>query len=198
MTLISSTRARRMSIHYLKGAFRPVHSHSAPSWRAGAPFPHTHVRSWHLRGGSPPCLTPGFFLLTFETQPIFDGQNGAGARPADPFEVEMLDVLPQRHLPRFLPVVVELAELLRVHPELASHLDLSMRKVVALPRLDPRLHLPVHFHFFPGHPLPFSGGRSVRAGPFPIPPPPKFSLWGPQSPFPKSRTGADSLQALIR
>src|SRR3990172_8620676 len=110
----------------------------------------------------------------------------------------MLDVLPQRHLPRFLPVVVELAELLRIHPQLASHPDVGMRQVVAISRLDPRLHLPVHLHFFPGHPLPFSGGRSVRAGPLSMPSSPQYSLWGPQSPFPKSRTRADSLQALIR
>src|SRR4030065_424682 len=65
MTLISSTRARRMSIHYLKGAFRPVHSHSAASWRAGAPFPHTHVRSWRLRGGGAPFLPPRVFFFFF-------------------------------------------------------------------------------------------------------------------------------------
>src|SRR3990172_5835266 len=99
----------------------------------------------------------------------------------------MLDVLPQRHLPRFLPVVVELAELLRIHPQLASHPDVGMRQVVAISRLDPRLHLPVHLHFFPGHPLPFSGSRSVRAGPLSMPSSPHYCLsfsLSPSSPSP--------------
>src|SRR4030067_1067037 len=84
----------------------------------------------------------------------------------------MLVVRPQRHLPRFLPVVVELAELLRIHPKLASHLDVGMRQVMALPRVDPRLHLPVRLLFLPGHSLPFSGGYSVPAGPLSMPPSP--------------------------
>ena len=49
----------------------------------------------------------------------------------------MLDELRQGSLPVFLIVIVELAELLRVHPELAGHLDVRVRQVVALSCLDP-------------------------------------------------------------
>lgn len=41
--------------------------------------------------------------------------------------VEMLDILPERHLPRFLAVVVQFAKRFGIHPQFAGHLDLGMR-----------------------------------------------------------------------
>jgi hypothetical protein len=49
----------------------------------------------------------------------------------------VLDELRERHLPGFLLVIVELAELLRVHAELARHLHVGVREAMALARLDP-------------------------------------------------------------
>jgi len=46
---------------------------------------------------------------------------------SETLEVEVLDVLPERHLPRLLIVVVQLAELFGIHPELAGHLNMGMR-----------------------------------------------------------------------
>jgi hypothetical protein len=59
---------------------------------------------------------------------------------AEPLEVELFDELRQGQLPRFLLVVIDLAQLRRVHPQFASHVDLGVRQMVTLSRLDPRLH----------------------------------------------------------
>src|SRR6266568_748079 len=57
--------------------------------------------------------------------------------PAKPLEVEVLDELRQRRLPRLLPVVADLAQLSRVQPEFAGHLHLRVREAVPLARLNP-------------------------------------------------------------
>src|SRR5271169_1277561 len=44
-------------------------------------------------------------------------------------------------------MIVELAELLRVHTQLASHLHLGVGEVMALARVDPLLHLLVRLSF---------------------------------------------------
>jgi hypothetical protein len=63
----------------------------------------------------------------------------------------VLNELPQRHFPGFLTVVVLLAELFRVHPQLASHLDMGVGQVVTPPRVDPGLHLLIRFLFLFSH-----------------------------------------------
>jgi hypothetical protein len=82
---------------------------------------------------------------------VLDGQNYIWSFLAEPLEVEVLDVLPERHLLRLLVVVVQPAELLRVHPQLASHLDLGVRQVAAPTRVYPSLHLLVRLLFLLGH-----------------------------------------------
>ena len=67
---------------------------------------------------------------------MFDGQNYIWLFLAKALEVQVLDVLPERHLPRLLVVVVQPAELPGVHSQLASHLDLGVRQVVALTRIE--------------------------------------------------------------
>src|SRR3981081_1886755 len=44
-------------------------------------------------------------------------------------------------------MIVQLAELHRVHPQLASHLHLGVGEVIALSRVDPPLHLLVRLSF---------------------------------------------------
>src|SRR5262245_50099668 len=51
--------------------------------------------------------------------------------------VILLDELGKRQLPRLLLVIVQLPELLRVHPELARHLHLFVRQAKAPLGLDP-------------------------------------------------------------
>ena len=46
-----------------------------------------------------------------------DGQNYIWSFLAEPLEVEVLEVLPERQLPQLLVVVVQPAELLRAHPQ---------------------------------------------------------------------------------
>jgi len=58
---------------------------------------------------------------------FIDGWNHIRSFLAELFEVEMLDVLWERHLPWLLIVVVQLAELLGIYPQLAGHLDLDVK-----------------------------------------------------------------------
>jgi hypothetical protein len=60
--------------------------------------------------------------------------------PPEPLEVKLPDELPERQFPRFLLVVVQLAQSSGVHPQLTGHLHLGVRQVVTLPRLDPILY----------------------------------------------------------
>jgi hypothetical protein len=59
---------------------------------------------------------------------------------SETLEVEVLDILLERHLPWFLVIVVQLAELSWIHSQFACHLDLSVRQTVSLARLNPCLH----------------------------------------------------------
>ncbi len=54
---------------------------------------------------------------------LLDGQDNVRSLLPEPLEIEVLDVQPKRHFPWLLVVVVDLAKLLRVHAELASHPD---------------------------------------------------------------------------
>jgi hypothetical protein len=93
-----------------------------------------------LRQGREP-LTPSytsrllFFLL--ETPAILHGGDRVGAMLSQALMVEVLDILSEWHLPRLLVVIVQFAELPRVQAELTSHLELGMRKVMALACVDP-------------------------------------------------------------
>jgi len=62
-----------------------------------------------------------------------------GAVLAEALAVQVLDERRQRRLPGFLTVVVELAELVGVHTQLARHLDLYVREMMTLARVDPGL-----------------------------------------------------------
>ena len=96
---------------------------------------------------APARCTPRFFLLLRETQSLLNGRNVIRRRLSEPFQVEVLDVLSQRHFPRFLLMIVQLAELDRVHTQLPSHLDLGVGEVMALSRAAPLLHLGVRLSF---------------------------------------------------
>src|SRR4029453_5568617 len=72
---------------------------------------------------------------------LFHRHHDFRSLPSEALAVEVFDELRQRRLPWLLAVVVELAELLRVHPELACHLHVRMREVEALPCLDPILEV---------------------------------------------------------
>ena len=63
----------------------------------------------------------------------------------------MPDVLPERHLPWLLVVVVLLAEPFRIHPQLSSHLDLGMTEVMPLASIYPGLHLLARLLYLLGH-----------------------------------------------
>jgi hypothetical protein len=58
-------------------------------------------------------------------------------RPLEALMIKFLDELRERELPGFLPMIVELAELLGVHAELSGHLDLFVGQAMA-PRFRDR------------------------------------------------------------
>src|SRR6266568_3745642 len=58
--------------------------------------------------------------------PVLRRSDDPGLLPAKLLEVQVLDELRQRRLPRLLPVVAELAELSRVQPQFAGHLHLRI------------------------------------------------------------------------
>src|SRR5262249_47628090 len=91
--------------------------------------------------GKLPGSAPFLFLRCFASASRLDRQNCIWGSLAEPFSVELFDKLRQGQLPRFLLVIIDLAQLRRVHPQFAGHLDLGVRQVVALSRLDPCLHL---------------------------------------------------------
>lgn len=97
------------------------------------------------------CLPFEHLPLLSSADPILDGHGIVGPRLAEPLEVEMLNELPERHLPGFLAVVVDLSELLWIHPQLASHLDMTVGQVVAPSRIDPSLHLLIRFLLLVAH-----------------------------------------------
>src|SRR5437016_11078016 len=73
-----------------------------------------------------------------------------GGSSAEPLAVEFFDELRQRRFPGFLLVIVNFAQLRRLHSQLAGHLRLGVRQVMALPRLIPCSRLLILFglHWF--------------------------------------------------
>ena len=81
-----------------------------------------------------------FFAWCMATRhPRYSAQSRAHV--AELFGVERGNEIRQRLLPSLLMVVVQAAELLRIHAEFARHLHVCMRQVVFPSRLDPRLQL---------------------------------------------------------
>ena len=70
---------------------------------------------------------------------FLEGYDALRRVTAEPLEVERLDELRERRLPPLLSVIVELAELPRIHTQLTRDLHLRVREVMALPRCDPVL-----------------------------------------------------------
>ena len=84
---------------------------------------------------------PLSLLLLVATDSLLDGQHDIRALLAEPRAVARLNVLRERHLLRLLVVVVHLAELGRIHAQLARHLDLGMGKTMPLASVYPGLQL---------------------------------------------------------
>jgi hypothetical protein len=81
-----------------------------------------------------------FFAPVFSTvipHHLLDGMNAIRQRFLEVLEVQLFDILWQRQLPGFLLRVGQAAELLGIQTKLSGHLDVGMRKMVALPRIDP-------------------------------------------------------------
>ena len=70
---------------------------------------------------------------------LFDGTNVFRSVFLEVLDVQFFDMLWQRQLPGLLLRVGQAAELLGIQPQLSGHLDVGMRKIVALPRIDPSL-----------------------------------------------------------
>jgi len=83
----------------------------------------------------------GPFALLFLGVPaacaLFDREYRIRALFPEALVIKLLDELGERQLPQLLFVIVELAELLGIHAELARHLDLCMGEPMALACLDP-------------------------------------------------------------
>ena len=105
--------------------------------------------------GKLPGYAPFLFLRCFASASLLDRQNYFWGSLAEPFGVELFDKLWQGQLPRLLLVVIDLAQLRGVHPQFARHVDLCVRQMVALSRLDPCLHLPSGILRLVGHTIIF-------------------------------------------
>lgn len=81
---------------------------------------------------------------------FLNGHHYVGTLLAEAFEIQVLDIVSKRHLPRFLIVVVQFAQLFWIHSKFTRHLDLGVGKPVALTGIDPGLHFLVWFLLF-GH-----------------------------------------------
>jgi len=82
---------------------------------------------------------------------LLDRRHHFGPVAAEPLAVQVLDELGKRLLPRFLAVVVELAELPGVQAKLTRHLNLGMREPVPSARVFPGLQLRREDRRFPAH-----------------------------------------------
>jgi hypothetical protein len=69
---------------------------------------------------------------------LFEGKDRDRTFATKPLEIEARDELGQRRLPRLLPVIIEFAELVRVHAQFARHLQVRVRKAVTPARLRSR------------------------------------------------------------
>src|SRR5215218_8321539 len=98
-------------------------------------------RSWLGTGAETLRLALRRLLLLLLVSDLLDGQHDVRPLLAEPLEVEVLDEDGQGGLPGFLAMVVDLPELLRVHPQLTRHLHMGVREVTQLPGVDPGLEL---------------------------------------------------------
>ena len=76
------------------------------------------------------------------------GHADNGSSSAEPLEVDFFDELRQRQLPWLLLVIVNFAQFRGIHSQLAGHLHLDVRQVVAFSRILPRFHLLLFIHGF--------------------------------------------------
>ena len=97
------------------------------------------------------CRASECFFLLIAADLLLDGQDDIRSILAKPRGAEVLDELRERRLPGLLIVIVLLAELLRVHSQLAGHLDVGVRQMMAPARIYPGLQLLVGLLFLPGH-----------------------------------------------
>src|SRR6266852_1043844 len=104
--------------------------------------------------GSVPRFLPRRLLRVVPARPFLDRHHDRLPLPAKPPQVQVLDQLRQRRLPRLLVVVVELPELPRVHPELPSHLHVRVQQVEAPSCLGPVLEVLRELLAHVGHPSP--------------------------------------------
>src|SRR5437762_2844650 len=89
-------------------------------------------------------------LLPAPRLELFDRDDHIRTLFPEPLVIQALDELRKGELPWFLPVVGKLPEPLWVHAEFARHLDMRVREVETLPRIDPDLQVarnPVLGHF---------------------------------------------------
>src|ERR1700730_5359585 len=89
------------------------------------------------------CL-PRLFLCRLRRDRFFDASNNIRPPPAKAFEIKGLYEFGQRHLPWLLVMIVQLPELLWVHPQLTRHLNVLMRQVELASCFDPRLQVCRH------------------------------------------------------
>jgi hypothetical protein len=92
-----------------------------------------------------------------------------GMKPLESLVVKFRDELRKRALPGFLPVIVELPELLGVHAEFSCHLNVFVGQAMTPLCLDPRDHFLRDFGL--AHNAPRAGLSTVRTprlivGPF--------------------------------
>ena len=140
-SLWTSRRLRR-----LLWLFSPVMNPETAKSRVAIPR-QRRIVSWSLHRELSPCCTPSFLLLLREAPSLLDRRNIIRRGLSETFQVQVLDIVSERHLPGFLLMIVQLAELHRVHTQLARHLHLGVGEVMALSRIDPLLHLVVWLSF---------------------------------------------------
>jgi len=88
---------------------------------------------------------PDRLLLGVAANLFFYWLDDVGTFFPKSLEVEAPDELPKRHLPRFLVMIVQLAEFLGIHSQFPGHLDFGMGQTVPLPRIYPCLHSVIGF-----------------------------------------------------
>jgi len=94
---------------------------------------------------------PASFDLGKRTVSLPGRDRCTGSSLAEPLKVECFYELWQRQFPRLLRVVVDLAKLRWIHSQFACHLQLHVRQMMALSRIDPRLHLLIWLSIPFGH-----------------------------------------------
>jgi hypothetical protein len=86
-------------------------------------------------------IRPLLALLLDFSSALLKRKNSVWLPLAESLEIEMLNEIRQRRFPFLLPVVVDLPELLRVHPEFSRHLNLGVSEMMPLSRLNPNLQI---------------------------------------------------------